>query len=399
VDVEFRPLTEDDIDQVLRLRAIAFGQFGDREGYLASVTWRLPYSLGAFSGGRLRSMSIMIPFEAYVAGRRVTVGGLSGVATAPEARRLGLVARGLRRWFEDLRERGVGWSTEHPFDPTFYARLGYQTVPNGHTLELPLPRLKAAARGATWEGGLVAEPAGPEAAPALARVFAPWARRFSFALTREDGLKPYWDWTFRRPYGDVTHVAYVADDAYAVLTVKDEDGRPEGRTVLVVRDLAYSSPAGRRRVLALLASFEGQADAVRLHLPPGDQVAAHWAAYHTVRSPELQVRVVDLAAALGGLPWPADDRVVLGVSDPDCPWNDGTFVVETGAEGARVTRAAGAEPEARLSIAALAALLTGSAAPASLLADGRAEGSLDALTKLSTPLAGHPVFKPHNDHF
>lgn len=267
MDVEFRPLTEDDIDQVLRLRAIAFGQFGDREGYLASVTWRLPYSLGAFSGGRLRSMSIMIPFEAYVAGRRVTVGGLSGVATAPEARRLGLVAKGLRRWFEDLRERGVGWSTEHPFDPTFYARLGYQTVPNGHTLELPLPRLKAAARGATWEGGLVAEPAGPEAAPALARVFAPWARRFSFALTREDGLKPYWDWTFRRPYGDVTHVAYVADDAYAVLTVKDEDGRPEGRTVLVVRDLAYSSPAGRRRVLALLASFEGQADAVRLHLP------------------------------------------------------------------------------------------------------------------------------------
>ena len=399
MDVEFRPLTEDDIDQVLRLRAIAFGQFGDREGYLASVTWRLPYSLGVFSGGRLRSMSIMIPFEAYVAGRRVTVGGLSGVATAPEARRLGQVAKGLRRWFEDLRERGVGWSTEHPFDPTFYARLGYQTVPNGHTLELPLPRLKAAARGATWEGGLVAEPAGPEAAPALARVFAPWARRFSFALTREDGLKPYWDWTFRRPYGDVTHVAYVADDAYAVLTVKDEDGRPEGRTVLVVRDLAYSSPAGRRRVLALLASFEGQADAVRLHLPPGDQVAAHWAAYHTVRSPELQVRVVDLAAALGGLPWPADDRVVLGVSDPDCPWNDGTFVVETGAEGARVTRAAGAEPEARLSIAALAALLTGSAAPASLLADGRAEGSLDALTKLSTPLAGHPVFKPHNDHF
>src|SRR5690606_35763806 len=181
-------------------------------------------------------------------------------------------------------------------------------------------------------GRLVAEPAGPEAAPALARVFAPWARCFSFALTREDGLKPYWDWSFRRPYGDVTHVAYVADDAYAVLTVKDEDGRPEGRTVLVVRDLAYSSPAGRRRVLALLASFEGQADAVRLHLPPGDQVAAHWAAYHTVRSPELQVRVVDLAAALGGLPWPADDRVVLGVSDPDCPWNDGTFVVETGAK-------------------------------------------------------------------
>jgi len=392
VQTEFRPLTEADLEQVLHLRGVAFGH-----GHIETLRWRLPYALGAFSGGRLRSMTIMVPFENYLGGRRVNVAGLSGVATAPEARRQGLVAQGLRRWFADLRERGFGWSSEHPFDPTFYARLGYQTVRNGHTLELPMARLKSAARGARWDGDeALAEPASPSDAPAMAGVFAPWAQRFSFALTREDGLKPYWDWTFKRPAEDLTYYAYLAEDAYAVLAPREV---PEGRTVLAVRDFAYTSPAGWRRVMALLASFDGQAEVVRLHLPPGDPVASDWAAYHTAQAPELQVRVIDLQAALASLPWTEEARVTLAVADPDCPWNDGTFDVEVQPGGATVARSAGSEAEAGIGIRALVALLTGESSAASLLADGRAEGSLEALTRLANPLANHPVFKPHNDHF
>ncbi len=399
MDVEFRPVGDGDVEQVLHLRGVSYGPVRDRARAVEGLSWRLPYSLGAFAGGRLLSLTIMVPFEAYVGGRRVTLGGLTSVATAPQARRRGLVAAGLRRWFADLHERGIGWSAEHPFDPTFYARLGYQTLRNGHTLEVPVPRLEASAAGAEWrDADVVAEPAGPEAAPALARVFASWAPRFSFALTREDGLKPYWQWTFRRPAEDVPYFGYLAEDAYAVLTTKEPE-HDDGDVLLVVRDMAYSSPAGRRRLLALFASFQGQVDAVRLHLPPGDEVAADWAAWHTVPSPELQVRVVDVAAALGGLPWPEPARLTLRVSDPDCPWNDGTFALELGPGGATAKRADAAEPDAGLDVRSLAALLTGTAAPATLLADGRAEGSLAALARLAAPLAGHPPFKPHNDHF
>lgn len=399
MDIELRQVTQSDLDQVFHLRGVAYGPVPDRQRALATLTWRLPYALGAFAGGRLLSMSMMIPFEAYLGGRTVTIGGLSGVATAPEARRRGLVAMSLRRWFEDLHERGVGWSAEHPFDPTFYARLGYQTVPNGHTLEVPVSRLKATAgRAQAREASLLAAPVGPEATAELARVYDRYAPRFSFMLTRQDGLKDYWGWTLKRPTEDLPHFAYLAEDAYAVFTTKEHETEDD-TTVLSVRDMAYASPAGRARLLALLASFEGQVETVRVHLPPGDPVAADWASWHTVPSPELQVRVVDLSAALASLPWPEATSLTLRVSDPDCPWNDGTFALELGPDGASTRRADGAEPDAAIGVGALAALLTGAAAPATLLADGRAEGSVAALARLSAPLAGHPVYKPHNDHF
>ncbi len=399
MDVELRPLGEDDLEQVIHVRATSYGPVADRQRTLQSLGWRMPYSLGAFVGGRLRSMSFMFPLAAWVGGRKTTVAGLSGVATAPEARRQGLVARSLRRWFALLHDQGIGWSAEHPFDPTFYARLGYQTVPNGHTLELPLARLRASTRaGPGRSEGIVAEPVGAEAVADMARVHAAFASRFSFALARDDGLKDHWAWTLRRPWEPLAQFAYAAEDAYAVFTVKEPE-KEDGDTVLHVRDLAWSSPAGRRRVFALLAGYEGQVGAVRLHLPAGDPVALDWSAWHTVESPELQVRVVDVKVALEGLTWPEEARLTLRVADPDCDWNDGTFALELGPGGAGVARADAAEPDAALDVGALAALLTGASPPASLLTDGRAEGSLPALRALAGALREHPVFKSHNDHF
>src|SRR5690606_6590583 len=99
------------------------------------------------------------------------------------------------------------------------------------------------------------------------------------------------------------------EDAYVVFSLQEPAG--EGEPLLAVRDMAYASPAGRDRLLAFLCSFEGQAGSVRLHLPPGDPVALDWGAWHTVSSPEFQVRVVDLAAVLRDLSWPVPARLTL----------------------------------------------------------------------------------------
>ncbi len=397
MDHEFRPLTADDMDQLLDVRSVAYHPVEDRETAAEHLTWRMPYSLGAFRGGRLRSVTFMVPFGALLGGRQVRIGGLTGVATAPEARRGGLVAQQLRRWFADLREDGIGWSAEHPFEPTFYAKLGYQTVLNGHTLEMTPERLRASA-GVTLAGDTGAEPV-ESASPAMSATFGAYAKRFSFALTRDDDIKDHWSFTFRRPWEHVAHFGYELEDAYAVVSVEDPPVDPS-RATLKVRDMAYSSPAGRRRLFAFLAAFEGQVDRVRLHLPPGDPIALDRASYQTVHAPELQVRIVDLRAALSVLPWQEDASLTIRVVDKDCPWNDGTFDVElSGAGGATVTGSRSSDPDAALDVRALAALVTGAATPESLLADGWAEGSVAKLRPLGRALAGHPVFKTHNDHF
>lgn len=394
---EFRPLVVDDMEQFIDLRSAAYGPVADREMAARVLTTRLPYSLGAFKDGRLRCVSVMLPLSSYLGGRRVTFGGLSGVATSPESRRGGLVAQSLRRWFADLRERRLGWSAEHPFDPTFYARLGYQTILNGHTLEIPHADLRTSAGPRRFDE-LEAEPLKVDSAPRLAEIYERFAPRYSFMLTRDDGVKDHWESSFQRPWEATPRFAFAMEDAYVIYTTEDDPDQP-GRSKMEVRDFAYTTPAGRQRLFALLARFEGQITTVRLHLPPGDSVALDRVAYCSAQAPELQVRIVDLASALGVLHWPQASRTVLSVVDADCPWNDGTFEIETGPEGAAVSPTTSAMPGATLGIAALAALVTGAATPETLVADGRAEGSVAELRPLATALSAHPVFKPESDHF
>jgi len=393
---EYRQLTADDMDQLLDVRSVSYQPVVDREAAAKHLEWRLPHSLGVFRGGRLKSVTFMYPFGAYVGGVTTLFGALSGVATAPEARRGGLVAQSLRRWYADLHDRGIGWSAEHPFEPTFYARLGYQTLLNGHSVQMAFDRFKPSAGAENIDAD--AEPVGPERTAAMREIYEAYARRFSFMLTRDDGVRDHWAWTFKRPWDTVGHFVYLLDDAYAVV-MTEELTLPIERTLLKVRDFAYSSPAGRQRLFAFLASFQGQAEEVRLHLPPGDQVALDRAAYETIESPELQVRMTDVKAALEGLSWPVPARLVLGVSDPDCEWNDGTFSIDLGPGGSTARRSDGSEPDAGLDINALVALVTGAATAETLVADGRAEGDVSLLRPLASALAGHPVFKPHNDHF
>ncbi|HZJ08758.1 MAG TPA: GNAT family N-acetyltransferase [Trueperaceae bacterium] len=394
---EFRPLTADDMDQLIDLRSIAYGPVRDRDRAVAVLAARLPYSLGAFRAGRLGSVSFMLPLGAYLGGNKVTLGGLSGVATAPEARRGGLVAQSLRRWFAELHEQGVGWSAEHPFEPTFYERLGYQTVQNGHLLEIPLAELRSSA-GSRFGSAVDAELIGPDDSESLPEIHARYARRFSFALSRDDGVKDHWGLTFKRSWESTAHFCYLMEDAYLVAIIEDPKVEPN-RPTLSVRDVGYATTAGRERLFSLLGTFEGQVDKARMHLPPGDKVALDRAAYNTVQAAELQVRIVDLAAALGELAWPEPTSLTLGLTDPDCPWNDGVFAVDLGPDGATATPTHGAEPDAAMDIRALATLITGAATPETLIADGRAEGSVAKLGPLARALAGHPVFKSHNDHF
>lgn len=393
---EFRPLTADDMEQLLDLRHVAFGPIGDRERAARVLTARLPYSLGAFKAGRLRSASAMLPLSANLAGREFTLGGVSGVATSPESRRAGLVAECLRHWYANLRERGLGWSAEHPFEPSFYARYGYQTVLNGHSVELPLSELAGAAR-ALAVPAFDAERVSVADADRLKGIHEAFAKRFSFFLTRQDEAKDHWPGVFQRPWESAPRTAFLMEDAYAILTTED-DPAESGRSKLELQDFAYSSPAGRGRLLSLLARFEGQCTTARLHLPPGDAIALDRAAFRTAQAAELQLRIVDLAAALELLPWPGEALVRLRVRDDDCPWNDGVFEIELAPTGVSVRRS-GDEPEAALDIAALTALVVGAASAETLVADGRASGSPEALRKLGGTLSGHPIFKLDSDHF
>lgn len=382
-----RPLTEEDLGELLHHRAVAFGgtAAGAEERVVEHVRALLPVTLGSFQEGRLASSAAMYPFEMFVGGSRTAVGGLAAVVTAPWARRRGHVAGLLRAWFERLHRDGVAWCAEHPFDPRFYARYGFQSLPNGRTVEVP---------PAVFGGGRPPDArrlTGPDLAP-LAPVHRAFARRHSFALTRDDGARDGWGRVARSWAGAERH-AYLLEDAYLVFDVSED-----GTSLLHVADLGYATPAGRERLGRFLGAFDGQVERVRLHLPPGDALLLDQEARRAVRTPLLQVRLVDVAAALAPLAAPRASRWRIALEDADCPWNRGVFDVHLGPEGCLVRPARG-QADAALDVRALCALLARAAAPEALLAEGRAEGEPLALHALAELLRGQPPYQAEIDGF
>ncbi len=376
-----------------RLRALAFGGGPPDADDLARLRGALPHTRSVVQDGRLAACATMLPLQVFVAHRRVPAGGLAAVASAPEARRRGLVRALLADGLQRLHEAGIGWCLEYPFDPAFYARFGFQSVPNGRVLELPVERLF---RGAPAP----ARPIGAGDGERVRALHRAHASRHHFALSRDDGARDHWGRLHHPPWAAEARYAYLLDDAYAYFTLERHrgDGTEGERVRLETRDLGFGSPAGREALLAFLGSFQGQVESVRLHLPDADPLVLDWGARHGRRTNLLQVRLVDLAAALAPFTTPRARAVTVHLTDGFCAWNQGTFRLGLGRNGTTVERSADA-PEVRLDVATLTLLLAGGWSAATALQAGRATGEPEALEAIAALAAGTTSFVTEADHF
>jgi len=382
--VSIRPLTEGDLEQLFALRRISFldrSDFSD-ETVRARHATRLPYTSGHFVDGKLTSAAVCFPFEMFLAGRRVRVGGLAGVLSAPETRRRGFVRELLQSILRTLHESGVGWIIEHPFDPRFYARYGFATVPTGCEVTVPAEKLFA---GAAPD----AVPLTGDAAAQLEPIYDAWAAHYSLTLARDTPARPTWS----RILGG-ERFCYLLEDAYAVMELEATDGAQ----TLTVHDYAFASPAGRDRLWRFVGSFHGQADLISLHLPGDEPLGFDAQRHHTNRLPTLQARVADLHSALGPLVSAAERAITLRVHDPFCGWNDGTFRVALGPSGSTVTHSRGT-PELSLGIGTLAQLVTGALGAAAAGRAGLVEGDAGAAEAIAALSAGRATFMPGSDYF
>lgn len=401
-----RALIEDDLDALFALRQVSFldrSDFSD-PAVRGRHTARLHHTVGHFYGDKLTSAAVCYPFEMFLAGQRVRVGGLASVLSAPEMRRRGFVRALLGGVLERLHEDGVGWCLEYPFDPRFYARYGFATVPTGSEVTFPAVKLfSSPAPDAERFYG--------DAAGTLEPIYNAWAQSYSFSLSRDTSARPTWS---RILTGD--RFCYLLEDAYAVLELGET---PKGQT-LIVHDYAFATPAGRDRLLRFLGAFYGQAELISLHLPNDEPLAFGVQTHHTNALPILQARIVDVPAALEPLVNVAVGAAIgdvknftLRVSDPFCSWNDGVFEVALSPSENTVSRGAapgntalgGAgvtssnSPTLSLNIATLTQLLCGALSPVAAQRAGLLAGDPAVAQTLAALSGGRVPFMPGSDYF
>jgi len=389
-----RHLTEDDLEAYLRLRETSFGFAGGRtEEALAAFRARLPRSLGAFVGGELASVATLHTFRVWVAGCEVAAGGYGGIATAPEHRRAGHVARLMRAGLVASRDAGLAWNLLYPFDAAFYGRYGWATVPSTVALELPPEQLpRGAGGGLTRRLGGAAEGLGP--------AYARFGATRTFADTRR--LGPWDPWEDLEAADGERLLRYADDDAFVALQLRDA----EAGVRLDVLDLGWVDAGGRDAVWGLLAAFRGHVARVRVEVPWDDPVAAdHLRRGAAPGGAPLMARVADVPAALGPLRAVTDDDapldlppVTVRVVDPYAAWNDGVWRIVPSPSGTAVARS-DATPSATVDARGLTLLLAGAAAPADLRRVGWAEGDGRALAVLAGLSGGRRPYRSRVDTF
>mgnify|MGYP000111885172 CR=1 FL=1 len=246
--VVIRPMRdENDLEQVSRLTAVAFG--GERadelyellkKAYLGCPYLRWDLCIVAELNGRIVSKAQIIEYEMSVGTAQVRMGGIMGVATDPEHRGKGYASRVLRRCVEVMAENGFDLSILFGIEG-FYERFGYAPVMPDYELILQAGSIDKR----TWKG--FREMKGEGDLDEMFRIYHASNRGRTGIILRRKGI---WEWLPHKPdlilfHGEGKPDGYVAvsfgREALELVEVGGEDVRFYEMAIAELGELARSS--------------------------------------------------------------------------------------------------------------------------------------------------------------
>lgn len=333
----------------------------------------------------LLSKLTIIPFEAWVQGELLAMGGIAGVATWPEARRQGCVKELLIHSLNTMREAGQTISMLHPFEYPFYRKYGWEMTID--YMRYTIEKLRLPSRVET--PGQVRRMVNPDI-KVLNQVYAQYASRYSGTIVRTE------DWWERKVLSKTGIVACYTTEAeqaegYVFYEVSNRK--------LTIHDWVSVSETARKALWTYIGNHDSMIDEVIITVPVDDQLPflLHNPRVKQEIVPYFMSRIVDAEALLGLYSWSAgqsEEEIVLTLTDEYAPWNNGVFRLLWSKEGsARVermeatavsTEAVGLADERGVScdIQTLSAMLLGNRKPAWLQEVGRITGAAESITRL-----------------
>jgi predicted acetyltransferase len=311
--------------------------------------------LAAYEGERAVATVAYTAMTQNARGALLGMGGVWGVSTHPAARRKGYSRQLMVCLFDAMRASGKSLSCLRPFRESFYERLGYVTLPQIRKVHFA-PRALASllAVDVPGEVELMLSGDGYE----LYRDYLRQMRQRTHGMAMFDAgdrvsaqRNPLWLALAR------------IDGETAGLMLYDLRGERETEFNLRALRFYYHTSQARYLLLQWIARHIDQANRVVLRLPPYELPETWWADMDvTPEAPGFTPmgRVVDVAG-IGGI-HAGPGGLTVRVGDPLCPWNEGTWRLET-VDG-RLKVGPGQGAGGTLSIQGLSALVYGAHDPA-----------------------------------
>ena len=333
-DLSYRPIPEADLEQFIRADTQSFLQTPqESRDWLAHPRQRELRAL--YRGDRIVTQAVIFPLRISTGVAEMSFGGVGGIATPPEERRQGHVARLLREVCDELLAGGTPLCMLHPFKASFYGHYGWATFAESRFYR-GAPGLLGSFRSqrqGRWEQ------VGHEAIPVLDQIYRTALRGRFGPLVRSES---WWRTDVFSSNPPVERFAYIW---------RDEQGSPrsyllyrlgeiDNSSAVICREMVALDPVARTQIFAFLAQHEDQVKAVSFRAPSDAPVNLLMPNPFTCEvEPQFMLRLLDVAAVLSGYGYPPDarGRLTIAVADGWLAHNQGVFELEV-ADGAAQCR-------------------------------------------------------------
>jgi predicted acetyltransferase len=355
-----------DAEEMQRYGAIIRYVFASSEGVDDEVANTLPeWTTCAWVDGAMAATLGALPFTMRLNGSPVPVGGVTAVGTLPGYRRQGLLRSIMAQALATMREREQPLAILWASMGAIYQRFGYGLASSQIKYAFD-PRFAAFRDDAAPPGRVELLSNAEEALPLLKQVYVQWATPRNLCLHRSTAL-----WrasTLRARKKDVPVYCAVYRAAggeprgHVVYTTEETPGTEPGPDqVLTVQDFIALDPEAYRALWDYLRRHD-LVRRVEMHAPeddPAPSLLLEPRMLNARTSDAIWMRVVDVESALPRRPYGARGELTISVEgDGMCPWNDGTYLLETDGPAADVRRVERA-PEVTVSPNVLSSLLAG----------------------------------------
>ncbi|MGA2211358.1 MAG: GNAT family N-acetyltransferase [Acidimicrobiales bacterium] len=388
------PLQSDEVDAFLDLDAAAFGARMSK-GFESLVRKAMTLDRvvasrddGALAGSAASEHSVMtVPGLG-----RLPAAMVVAVAVLPSHRRQGRLRTLMRYQLDDLRSRGEVVAALYASEGGIYGRFGYGPATFGatYTIDKRVAHLARPARDlAPGRVRLVHRDDAAEAFPAIYRDYAPTRAgeldrgEIDYTSALGDPGAEELNRRFYAVYQEDDHL-----DAYVGYEVAAMNPPAHGPRRLIVHELCALTPEAYLAVWEFLLGIDLTVELIAAGRPLDEPVKWSLAEPRQLRctssGDRSWIRLVDVATCLAARHYATAGRIVIGVDDPFCPWNTGSYCLTVDEDwGPGDVASTKADPDLHLDASTLASIYLGGVSPSALGDAGRIRQS----TPGSIPLA------------
>lgn len=342
---------------------------------------------GIFSGDKLSSGMLSIPFKVNFHGVQYKMNGIGDVMSYPEFGGHGAITSLMQTAFNDMLEDGVALSYLAPFSYDFYRRFGYEEVfdrAHYRIKNTDLPRVKL-----SEETGTIERMSIDDAIPFIKEIYSTNVASRNGGLIRSD-----WWWKYLVLKHPKWQVGIYFDDQHvsAGYLIYEAD-----KSVFRVQEIMYTNRASYQYLARFICQHESMFE--YFEYASGDpfgypDLLQDPETVHVEIEPYMMARIVNLKTFVDSYPFLKKIKSMrIAVTDNMIPQNNGIWRLRVNINGTsfdKLNDNASNMADIRISIQVLTKVLMGYRSLEHMDRVGAIEGNFDTISELNDALRKEP---------